>query len=459
MDVQSSPNNEKPTSDLNALFEELEKRQPKKQIAPSTPRPRSATSALLGSSPRRSAPPPPPPPSRRTPAGAQSIDDAEVEAIAPTYDAELDDAPTVARSSPLSLPLPSRRLAPPPSSVRLPPPAAIARLSPPGAAMKSATELPLPSRSRLPAPLPPPSRGSRPASSAPRQAISTPLPALPPSSVAPQSVVIVDHASRTPSSSIPPVANATSSGAPKRTSPIPFLAFGALALLGVAAGLGYGFKDQLLAARATTGAITVTVAGPNNAPVAGVRVLVDGSERCTSSPCQLSIAAGTHFVRAEAPGFVGTADRAVSIERNGEATLHLALSAAEPPKPVERTPEPLQAQPTPAPAPVQLAPRDSHPSRPVAKLAATPKPAESKPAADPAPAQPVVASGNGTLNINSIPVANVVLDGRPIGSTPILGLSVSAGPHTVVFVHPEQGRKATSVKVEPGKTATAAVRF
>lgn len=69
------------------------------------------------------------------------------------------------------------------------------------------------------------------------------------------------------------------------------------------------------------------------------------------------------------------------------------------------------------------------------------------------------ATGNGTLNINSIPVSNVILDGKPLGTTPKVGLSVAAGPHTVVFVHPEHGRKARSVNVEAGKSATAAVRF
>jgi len=73
--------------------------------------------------------------------------------------------------------------------------------------------------------------------------------------------------------------------------------------------------------------------------------------------------------------------------------------------------------------------------------------------------KPAVASGKGTLNINSIPVSNVILDGKPLGATPKTGLSVSAGPHTVIFVHPEHGRKAKSVTIEAGKTATAIVRF
>jgi hypothetical protein len=69
------------------------------------------------------------------------------------------------------------------------------------------------------------------------------------------------------------------------------------------------------------------------------------------------------------------------------------------------------------------------------------------------------ASGKGTLNINAIPVANVILDGRPLGATPKSGVSVAPGPHTIVFVHPEHGRKVKTVNVEAGKTAAAVVRF
>ncbi len=69
------------------------------------------------------------------------------------------------------------------------------------------------------------------------------------------------------------------------------------------------------------------------------------------------------------------------------------------------------------------------------------------------------ASGTGTLNINSIPVSKVILDGKPIGSTPKVGNSVPAGSHTVVFIHPEKGKKSTSVTVKAGETKTAAVKF
>ncbi|HMA91593.1 MAG TPA: PEGA domain-containing protein, partial [Polyangiaceae bacterium] len=69
------------------------------------------------------------------------------------------------------------------------------------------------------------------------------------------------------------------------------------------------------------------------------------------------------------------------------------------------------------------------------------------------------AAGQGTLNINSIPQSNVLLDGRPLGKTPKAGVTATAGQHRVTFIHPEHGRKETAVNVVAGKTATAAVRF
>ncbi len=70
-----------------------------------------------------------------------------------------------------------------------------------------------------------------------------------------------------------------------------------------------------------------------------------------------------------------------------------------------------------------------------------------------------VATGAGKLNINSIPASNIILDGRPLGKTPKTNVSTSAGAHTVVFVHPEFGRKTVVVTVVAGKSATAMVRF
>lgn len=75
-----------------------------------------------------------------------------------------------------------------------------------------------------------------------------------------------------------------------------------------------------------------------------------------------------------------------------------------------------------------------------------------------APPRAPAAAGTATLNINSIPAASVILDGRPIGTTPKVGVSVSAGSHTVVFVKDGE-RQAKSVTVAAGQTQTVAHRF
>jgi serine/threonine-protein kinase len=115
----------------------------------------------------------------------------------------------------------------------------------------------------------------------------------------------------------------------------------------------------------------------------------------------------------------------------------------EPAKAAEPKPaEPKSAAPAPAPAPTPAPPPE-------------PKAAEPPPKKPDAPA----ATGSGTLNVNSLPLSNVLIDGRPYGSTPKTDIPVSAGPHTVTFVHPDLGRKSVTVNVEAGKSATAAVRF
>jgi serine/threonine-protein kinase len=67
-------------------------------------------------------------------------------------------------------------------------------------------------------------------------------------------------------------------------------------------------------------------------------------------------------------------------------------------------------------------------------------------------------SGQGTLSLNSIPASKVILDGRPLGDTPKVGVSVSPGSHTVMFVRDGE-RQAKSVTVGPGEKKTVVHRF
>ncbi|XYH92364.1 PEGA domain-containing protein [Sorangium sp. So ce1128] len=139
--------------------------------------------------------------------------------------------------------------------------------------------------------------------------------------------------------------------------------------------------------------------------------------------------------------------QAVSFEDGqAEKTIRIALDE------VSKS-EPVAAAADPAPAPAPAAPK----ADPVA-VAPKADPVAAAPKAD-APAAPAAAAGAATLNINSIPVSKVVLDGRPLGSTPKVGVSVPAGSHTVTFIHPDLGKKSVTVSVKAGETKTAAVKF
>ncbi len=100
--------------------------------------------------------------------------------------------------------------------------------------------------------------------------------------------------------------------------------------------------------------------------------------------------------------------------------------------------------PGPGPGPVVTPPSTAS----AAATTPTPKPTGEAPA------------GQATLNINSIPASNVVLDGRPIGQTPKMGFSVSPGAHTVKFINNDQGlSKTVSVSVKAGETKTVAAKL
>ena len=62
-----------------------------------------------------------------------------------------------------------------------------------------------------------------------------------------------------------------------------------------------------------------------------------------------------------------------------------------------------------------------------------------------------VAAPNGTLSLSALPWANVSLDGRSLGTTPVMNLSVPVGRHEVTWRHPQLGeRRATAVVTAKG---------
>lgn len=66
----------------------------------------------------------------------------------------------------------------------------------------------------------------------------------------------------------------------------------------------------------------------------------------------------------------------------------------------------------------------------------------------------------GRLTLRSTPASNVILNGRPIGKTPQIRVSVPGNSlQTVVFVHPEKGRKRAQKYVKAGESQTVSIRF
>jgi serine/threonine-protein kinase len=72
---------------------------------------------------------------------------------------------------------------------------------------------------------------------------------------------------------------------------------------------------------------------------------------------------------------------------------------------------------------------------------------------------PVAAAGSATLTLNARPWAEVMLDGRSLGKTPIVGLAVAPGRHQVVFTHPTLGTDATTTLLKDGEAVTLSARF
>lgn len=350
-------------------------------------------------------------------------------------------------------------------------------------------------------------------------------------------------------------------------------------LVGLAA-LTFGAGALAVGLRSRPGTLVVTVAGPDGTPARGVVVRVDGAERCSRSPCEVTgLAPGVHLVSAAAAGLPSSADRALALEAGEHAAEHVVLVPAArtevsgltvsavgeglsvyvdgknlgaPPVSL-RDVEPgqhtvrvagadgayeayeqtvkvdtgevrslgpvrlrllkgrlhLEAGEGAAdasitvdgkrvahlPATLELSPDDSHEVRATrrgfsafeeevvfdgnaersvtvnlesasgAPGARAPRVARNVPlrAAAPVVRSAAVAAPSGggvaTLDLNSIPRANVVVNGRPMGATPLMGVHVNPGTETIVFVHPTLGRKVVSATVPAGGRKAAFVKF
>jgi hypothetical protein len=81
---------------------------------------------------------------------------------------------------------------------------------------------------------------------------------------------------------------------------------------------------------------------------------------------------------------------------------------------------------------------------------------EPQPQAPQAPAadEPPPTDETSTLDILCEPPTKILLDGKPIGTSPIKGHKVSPGAHDVTFADEQTGNRTLSVKVAPGESRT-----
>ncbi|MGE3177610.1 MAG: PEGA domain-containing protein [Vicinamibacterales bacterium] len=72
---------------------------------------------------------------------------------------------------------------------------------------------------------------------------------------------------------------------------------------------------------------------------------------------------------------------------------------------------------------------------------------------------PEVPVPNGSLSVNALPWADVLVDGQPVGTTPLANLTIPIGSHEVTWRHPQLGERKQTVTVTPQTPVRVGVNF
>jgi serine/threonine protein kinase len=195
-------------------------------------------------------------------------------------------------------------------------------------------------------------------------------------------------------------------------------------------------------------------------PSAGEAVVLRGSERRTLGRTPIDVTldndGSAWTLQVHKPGFEsfeqpiaiqgGVAElsmRAVLARVGGEGVPPAPVAMREPPPVAAREPAPREPAPVAVRQPAPVAAREP---------AAAPKPVRND---EPVAKAPAAGGGQGTLRINSRPWAQVVIDGRPVGNTPQMNVSLAEGTHRVQLVNPEFNlKKNLTITIKAGQIET-----
>jgi len=170
-------------------------------------------------------------------------------------------------------------------------------------------------------------------------------------------------------------------------------------------------------------------------PVAG-SILVDGQDCGTAVSLVKALTPGKHTFEVRAAGYEPWSDE-IEVNEGEKLRMDAKLVAV---KKVEPTPPPRETpRETPTPPPVER-----------------PAPVE-KPQVE-APPPPPAEKPKGKLSVNvSGGWADVFVDGKKVGTTPLIGYQLPAGTYMVRAKNDASGLDASkSVTVKPGENSTAA---
>ena len=211
----------------------------------------------------------------------------------------------------------------------------------------------------------------------------------------------------------------------------------------------------------------LTIGGP-----AGARVWVDGSSRGTAPLTIANLPTGRHEIKVQTKS--GVATERVVVSAGTEMNLVVSTPASSPVAPRTTSAQPAPADVSAAPVPgsvvvslpfdVQIYEDERFAGTGRSELTLSPglhrlelvnkslnyRAVESVQVEAGKSATIPASVPNGTVSFNALPWAEVFVDGRKLGDTPLGQVSIAIGAHDVVFRHPQYGEQSRTLVVGAG---------